>query len=216
MNPHVKRHRQFYIRTGNLHFLVGRYLFRVHQHFFTAESEYFRDLLETTVPGGYTAKGMDDANAIILDDVLVEEFECFLAVFYEPYYTLDSPDEWLLILELASHWRFGEVKKTAVRALNKLGVPEVDRIVAFQNHGVSNSYILPLLAAVVAREEPLTAEEGEKLGMRTAIHIAQLRETARSNTRRARGEPALEDRRVDANVQGIVQETFNIPTSAPT
>jgi hypothetical protein len=242
MNPHLSRHRRFYMRAGNLHFLVGRNLFRVHRHFFVSESSYFRELL-SAAPGSY-AKGSDDSSAIILDDVLPEEFACFLSVFYDPsvfsvsssrpkgsgytkitaslsvltylslslthsQYTLTSADEWLLILELACHWGFPEVKKTAIRALSTLHVPEVDRIVAFETLKLNKAYLYPLYAALVAREHPLSAEEGEKLGMHTAIRIAQLRETARLNAGRAAALKRTD--RPDSAVQSIIQETFDLP-----
>ena len=58
--------------------------FRVHRYFFERESLYFRNYLTVPASPGAVRTGVNDSNAIILDDVKASEFELFLWVFYNP------------------------------------------------------------------------------------------------------------------------------------
>ena len=98
----VSRHPVYYIQGADLSFLVSgkvaRFLyysdvacpqvehiqFRVHRYFFERESLYFRNYLTVQASPGAVRTGVNDSNAIILEDVKATEFELFLWVFYYP------------------------------------------------------------------------------------------------------------------------------------
>ena len=87
----------------------------------------------------------------------------------------DRPvEEWEIILKLAHRWTFPEVKDLAVRELEKLICPDLDRIATYQANAVDRKLLIPYYARLCEREEPLTLPEGMKLGMETTLIIAQI------------------------------------------
>ncbi len=86
-----------------------------------------------------------------------------------------------MILRLAHRWSFHEVKALAVRELEKLDSPDIDRIVAYHDCEVDRNLLIPRYAALCHREQPLELEEGQRLGLETTLMIARAREFARGN-----------------------------------
>ena len=62
---------------------VERRLFRVHRHFLTRDSEFFRGLFACPVPPGEDAEGQTDTRPILLPGVTQHEFRCLLRFFYD-------------------------------------------------------------------------------------------------------------------------------------
>jgi hypothetical protein len=101
--PNAVRHREFYIRGGDVTFLVSKLrvvlkngglkqlllqvenhvLFRVHRYFFKRDSPFFASKLAVPAAPGAPMIGTTDGNAFALD-VTVSDFENFLWVFYNP------------------------------------------------------------------------------------------------------------------------------------
>jgi hypothetical protein len=123
----------------------------------------------------------------------------------------DRPvEEWEIILKLAHRWTFAEVKDLAVRELEKLIFPDLDRIVTYQANAVEPRLLIPYYARLCEREEPLTLPEGMKLGMETTLTIARARELARGSV-----SPSGARSPTTAHVQGnelhtIVRDLFAI------
>lgn len=84
-----------------------------------------------------------------------------------------------MILRLAHKWSFHEVKALAVRELERLDSPDIDRIVAYHDCEVDRNLLIPRYAALCHREQPLELEEGQRLGLETTLMIARAREFAR-------------------------------------
>lgn len=126
-----------------------------------------------------------------------------------------------MILHLAHTWGFPEVKAFAIRELEKRPFEDIDRVVVYQANDVDRNLLIPIYAAICAREAPLTLAEGLKLGMETTLVIASAREYVRAI-------PTLNGLRspVTPTVQGeelydMIRELFNTPAvgkteSAPT
>jgi hypothetical protein len=97
----LRTHSEYYIRGGDLHFIVStlkdiyllnlsssqveNYRFRVHSFFFERESVYFQERLKASPSVKNLPDGSSDSNAIQLDDVKSVAFERLLWVFYNPY-----------------------------------------------------------------------------------------------------------------------------------
>ncbi|KAG6877956.1 hypothetical protein C0993_001574 [Termitomyces sp. T159_Od127] len=189
--------------------------FRVHRYFFERESLFFQRQLANPASPGAAARGSTEGTAIILEEH-PDDFAKFLWVFYNPRYSLydTSVDNWKVILRLAHKWEFMEIKNLVVRELEKLEMPDVDRIATYQNHDVDRNYLIPRYAALCEREQPLTLEEGTQLGMATTLMIARAREYARSN-------PAADGSRSpttagirEDEMHGLVRLLFDIQPSA--
>ncbi|KAH8996789.1 hypothetical protein EDB92DRAFT_1528236 [Lactarius akahatsu] len=161
---------------------VENTLFRVHRYFFTRDSSWFRDRLPYPAPPGETTKGSSDNLPLVLDDITKTEFEQFLWVFYNPKYSLydASIDEWTSILKLAHAWNFIEVKELAIRGLEGLQVPALQKVVLYQKYDVNRNRLQTAYTALTVRDEPITIEEGRELGLETSLQLARAREVARA------------------------------------
>ncbi|KAL0955732.1 hypothetical protein HGRIS_001949 [Hohenbuehelia grisea] len=207
------RHEKYYLNGGDLHFVVEHVTFRVHRYFFERESPFFRGKLAAPASPGASLQGTEDSNAIVLSDVKAADFAMFLWVFYNPVYSLydATVEEWCSILHLAADWEFNEVKNLCVRELEKLAMPDVDRVVIYHKYHVDRNLLIPRYAALCAREEPLTLPEGMKLGMETTLMISRARECARALPRPDSGARSPTRAEVEPVVMtDIIKDVFNI------
>ncbi|KAJ7610056.1 hypothetical protein B0H17DRAFT_1341581 [Mycena rosella] len=160
----LQRFDDYYLPGGDLYCLVENKLFRVHRYFFERESKFFKTQLAVPATPGRPRIGTADGNAIMLDNVRSADFAKLLWVFYNPKYSLyeSTVEDWSTILELAQRWEFAEVKNLAVRELEKLDLPDIDRIVLY------HKLVL------------FTVEDGLRLGMEIVIPLSRARECARN------------------------------------
>jgi hypothetical protein len=91
---------------------------------------------------------------------------------------------------------------------------DVDRIAWYQNNNVEKSLLVPWLSALCARDEALTIEEGEKLGISTAMRVARAREHMRSPAL-GMGGPSPVDIEHSA-LETFIRESFQIPGPSTT
>jgi len=209
----VARHGgDFYIHGGDAFFSVENTLFRVHRYFFARDSAWFRDKLPYPPPPGETTKGSSDNLPLILEDISKIDFERFLWVFYNPKYSIydASIDEWSSILKLAYTWDFIEVKELAIRGLESLGVPALQKVALYQTYDVDRNLLQAAYTALTVRDEPITIEEGRELGLETALQVARAREIARA-PRRARSQVSLAGAELDA----LINDIFFLSSSGP-
>ncbi|GLB37344.1 putative BTB/POZ domain containing protein [Lyophyllum shimeji] len=181
----LQRHSHYYINGGDVQFLVEKILFRVHRYFFERESPVFREQIELpssppTSPGR-PQQGEEESVAISLD-VSAVHFEKLLGVFYNPRYTLYdwTTEDWTSVLELAHKWQFDEVKKLAIRELEKLTIPLLPRILLYQRFEIDHALLVPLYADLCSRSEALDEGEATALGIKTTVLIFSARERLRA------------------------------------
>jgi len=87
-----------------------------------------------------------------------------------------TTNEWISILKIACQYQFIEVKRFAIRGLEKLDLSPVERLRIYQLYQVDPTYIIPLLVELCLREEGPTEEETEKMGIKTSLSIYRARE----------------------------------------
>jgi len=181
-NDRVVRHVDYYITGGDVVFRVENMLYRVHRYFFTRDSAFFREKLPHPPPPGEFTKGSSDSNPFILEDTLKIDFERLLWIFYNPKYNIyeGSVEEWSSILKLAHQWEFVEVKAFALRELEQHDIPALQKILLYHAHDIDRNLLQAAYAALTARDEPITLEEGYLLGLETALQLARAREIARA------------------------------------
>lgn len=176
----VKRHPVYYFEDGNVIFLVEETLFKIHRFFFVRDSVIFRSMF-TLPPGeGKVVEGLTDDHPITLMGVKALDFERLLWVFYPVEFGeyLASVNEWCSILQLAHQWEFDAVRRLAVAKLNALppkDIDAVDRIVLAHRFQLVDWLLAPYVEISV-RPEPITLEEGRKLGIDVVVLLAQARE----------------------------------------
>ncbi|KAJ7160918.1 hypothetical protein C8R46DRAFT_905481 [Mycena filopes] len=171
----VRPHEKYYIDGADLHIIVEDRAFRVHRYFFEVSAE-FRTLLASPSPTpGQPRKGSSQLTAITLRGVTAKQFATFCWVFYNPTYSLYDATlaDWSDILHLAKEWQFAEAEKLAVRELEKMPIPIVERIALYEKHELSEGVLVPHYAALCTRGSPLDLAESEQLGMSTVVLINQ-------------------------------------------
>lgn len=89
-------------------------------------------------------------------------------------------EEWTSILKLAYQWDFTEVKALAIRGLENLRIPALQKILIYQKYAVDRRHLQAAFTALVVRDEPMTVEESRELGLETMIQLARAREIART------------------------------------
>lgn len=77
------------------------------------------------------------------------------------------------MLKLATLWEFASVRKHAIRLLR--AEQPVDRIVLAKKYDI-RGWMEDALYALIHREEPLSLEDFNALGLDFSIHIVRLRE----------------------------------------
>ncbi|KAL5483252.1 hypothetical protein ACEPAI_8482 [Sanghuangporus weigelae] len=197
--PTIRRHQEYYIDSGDVVFVVESQLFKVHSYFFVRESTKFRDMLCMPARSGTMLRGSSDSYPVELRDISAKEFCRFLWVFYNPDYSYEATvNKWASILRLAHLWKFPKVKDLAVREMDKLDIAPVDKAVMAREFQVdpSRRWLETAYAALGAREQPLTKEEGLRLGLDVVLHLAEVRERIRERRRLA----AEEQERLRASI----------------
>ncbi|KAG8744327.1 hypothetical protein FRC10_010307 [Ceratobasidium sp. 414] len=133
-----------------------------------------------------TREGSSLDNPIVMQGVSASDFECLMTVLYASHFSAHQPEpEGSLIIpafRLANMWHFAELcaylKPLAERVLN-----DVDKIVFAREFKVAE-WLAPAHARLCLREEKITAEEAEKLGLSSLLYISRFRE---ENPRKGNG-----------------------------
>lgn len=213
----VPHHPEFYLRDGNITFIVENTLFCVHRFFFERESQVFmREFAQAP------QDGISDDNAFRVEDVTSVDFATLLWVWYSPKYRLDrtSLDNWLVVLELSTRWQFLEMKKLAVERLQSLEIDPIDKIVIYNKYEIDRSLLLPEYKHLCTREGQMSIEEGEKVGLLTVLAIHQARERAfRSAAANRRQSITSADADVgidEEELEQILRDVFNLNRDSAT
>ncbi|KZP28772.1 hypothetical protein FIBSPDRAFT_779706 [Athelia psychrophila] len=165
------RHSNYYFNDGNVVFLIEEVLYNVHRYFFERDSTHFRSILESV------QLGSDEHNPIVLPDVRCSDFDEFLAILYPTDFrhpTEKNTTQWTSVLHLAAKWGFESIQLLAIDKLTATALA-VDKIVLGRRYGISD-WLPRAYKAICTRADPLTVEEGMKLGVEDIIRISTARE----------------------------------------
>jgi hypothetical protein len=170
----MKHHEEYYLRDGNICFLVENTIFRLHRHFFERESDYFRDRL------GPPREGEDGSlnSPFRINDVKSDDFAHFVWVWYNPRYTFSKQEKqkWLTILWLATLWRFGEIRSLAIRHLEKMKLEPIEKITTYKQYSVDSDLLLPSYVSLCTNERLPSPAEAKELTMDIVLRVASARE----------------------------------------
>jgi len=116
-------------------------------------------------------------------------------------------DDWSSILALAHRWSFPQVKSLVIRELEKLWMPDIDRIVLYHKYNIDRRLLISSYAALCEREKFVTLDEGLLLGMETVLRLSRARECARNSSgSRSPSRAGLDS----TEMHDIVKEHFGI------
>ncbi|KZP28467.1 hypothetical protein FIBSPDRAFT_779866 [Athelia psychrophila] len=180
-----KRDESFYFT--NVVFLVEDCLFNVPRIYFERESEVFRGLFTLPPPPDAPMEGLSDRHPLLLEGIKEDDFRQLLRVMYP--LTVGRPDgmtssEWTSVLRLSTMWGFESLRDLAISTLSNLfSVPSftsdldpVERACLARDYDV-DEWLVPALNALAQREDPLSVQEGMRLGWELAMQVANVRES---------------------------------------
>ncbi|KAK0241320.1 hypothetical protein EDD85DRAFT_395680 [Armillaria nabsnona] len=210
----IKKHEAYYIKGGDVYFLVEECMFRVHRYFFERESSKFRQMFSGPTSPGKEPEGSSASTAFKLGDITAEDFGHFLWIFYNPKHSLydASTAVWVTILRTAYDWLFPEVKALGIRELERKTINLVDRIILYQECKVDPSLLVQLYAKLCSRDDPPSMEESVRLGVETTARIFRARERLRSSSLDGLKSP-LPNNVDHANVMQVVEEVWGGDTN---
>ena len=85
-------------------------------------------------------------------------------------------EEWVSLLHLLAKWRFSRCRQAVLKKLETIADP-VSKILLWEEYGLDEDvWLVPAVKALASRHEPLSIEEGRRLGMEHVIRIASIRE----------------------------------------
>lgn len=85
-----------------------------------------------------------------------------------------TTDEWAAILHLAAKWKFETIKVLAIERLSAIA-PPIDKITLGKQYGIVE-WLADAYKAICKRPDPLTIEEGTRLGLEDVIRISAMRQ----------------------------------------
>ena len=92
-------------------------------------------------------------------------------------------------------------------------IPPLRKIVIYHSYAIDRRLLQGAYTAFAVRDEPITFEEGEELGLETAIQLARAREFVRAP---ATGGKRIKDARSPVNLAGaeldaLIRDMFRLP-----
>ena len=90
---------------------------------------------------------------------------------------LSTTEEWTSVLALATQWEFADYRRLAIARLSQLASP-VDRILLGRCYDIPE-WLSTAYLELCTRDDPLSYEEGERLGMRDVILLSDIRQSVR-------------------------------------
>ncbi|THV06157.1 hypothetical protein K435DRAFT_743906 [Dendrothele bispora CBS 962.96] len=187
-NKGILRSTHFYF--NNVIFQVEDTLYNVPCQPFMRESDVFHDLFSLPVLVGRKSEGQSDEEPVLLQSVSKVDFERLLSLLF-PDAGIDAiptTEEWLSILKLATLWDMPKIRERAIMHMAPLlSQDPVQKIEIAREYDIDD-WMLPALNQLVQRDQPLTVDEGERLGMEYTTKLASIRECCRFNNRTFRWE----------------------------
>ncbi|KIO18813.1 hypothetical protein M407DRAFT_31527 [Tulasnella calospora MUT 4182] len=144
------------------------------------ESQYFRDMIDECHTGS-EGEGKSDENPIKLGGITAFEMACFLDALNARFLPGDPKlefQQWAAALHLATMWTFNELRNDIITHVNKTisSASSMDRIDASLKCKVEE-WLHPAYQALCERENGLTHEEAQHLGLGRAAAIWRIRES---------------------------------------
>jgi hypothetical protein len=134
-----------------------------------------------------------------------------MLIHYSRKYSLydANVNEWTSILKLSHLWEFTEVKTLALRELERLEIPPLQKIIMYHSYAVDRNLLQEAYTALTVRAEPIAIEEGRELGLETALQLARAREFARAAS--SGGKKSLVNL-ADPELEALIRDLFQLPT----
>ncbi|KAJ4471528.1 hypothetical protein J3R30DRAFT_1090883 [Lentinula aciculospora] len=203
-----QKHPRFYFSDGNVVFRVEDTLYRIHRYFFQRDSPIFETMFSLPPPIDARPEGEEEDRPIQLEGIECRDFDRLLSVMYPKSfnaYESSTTEEWTSVLKLATRWDFDSIRELAVESLTSSASP-ADLIILAHRYDVSQ-WLLPEYMELCVRDEPLSLEEGRKLGVNTVVAINQIRHQIRYRSNLNRHNDAIAELVQSVFITGLVELT---------
>ncbi|KAL5519555.1 hypothetical protein ACEPAH_1238 [Sanghuangporus vaninii] len=159
-------------------FQVEDCLFKVPRKPFEDQSDIFRSMFQ--LPPGHDKQvdGLHDEMPLVLEGISKKDFRSFLQVLLPPSIGDDtslSEEEWLSVLSLSNMWGFSKIRQTAIEKLQNNDIDLITKIELAHKFDI-REWLFGAYLALGKRLEPLSVEEGARLGYDFALKMANVRE----------------------------------------
>ncbi|KAJ7456312.1 hypothetical protein B0H11DRAFT_1819136 [Mycena galericulata] len=172
-----RKHEEYYFEDGNLVIQVSGILFRIWDGPFRRHSKAF-PIAPVSLLDKIT-DGVDDAHPLILEGVESADFERLLWIVYPPVIgqcKASTTRDWTAILDLATRWKFDDIRELAVRELAAVEIDPVEKIELQQQYGIRRQWAHSAYIALCTRPHALDIIEARQLGIETTVKVAFARE----------------------------------------
>ncbi|CAE6451058.1 unnamed protein product [Rhizoctonia solani] len=174
--PTEKRHPKFCFDNTLIAIKVEDTLFNVHKYQLL-KSETFSDMFKVPkAKDGEPEEGSSLEHPIIMEGVKATDFEALLEVLYASHFSTHQPvPEASLIIpafRLANMWNFSDLRAFLLPLAEK-HLSDIDKILFAREFDI-NDWLAPAHVRLCQRQEKLTAEEAQKLGVNSLLLIARL------------------------------------------
>ncbi|KAK0486309.1 hypothetical protein IW261DRAFT_791106 [Armillaria novae-zelandiae] len=192
-------------------FQVENRLFKIPSYYFVQHSEVFRDTFSLP-QGSQSAEGLSDEDPVVLPQISAVDFEHLLDIIYPQTipqdYSAFSKNQWISVLRLSTMWHLSDIRQLAIKHLQQdATLDAVEQVVLAKAYSVS-SWLRTGYLSLVKRMQPLSVEEAEQIGYRSAIQIYQMREDAVVKQAGNRGYVKYNGTLTDHDVQVVFDKVF--------
>jgi hypothetical protein len=87
-------------------------------------------------------------------------------------YHASTSEDWIIILDLATRWEFKDVRELAITQLDGMKFDAVDKLEVMKKYNIDSQWGYSAIVELCSRTNPLTIEEGGKLGIELSIYAA--------------------------------------------
>ncbi|KAG6857750.1 hypothetical protein H0H87_004166 [Tephrocybe sp. NHM501043] len=177
--PRPNKHVEYYLEDGNLVVLIKNTLFKIWDGSFRRHSEFFSRASFSLLEVDKGIEGSDDEHPLVLDGVEVGDFEKLLWIVYPPVigtFKTKTAQDWTAVLDLASRWKFKDIRELAIKELAKFEIDPIEKIELQQKYEVKRQWAWSAFNALCSRTNGLDVAEGRRLGVETVIDISAVRE----------------------------------------
>ncbi|KAL1693035.1 hypothetical protein GGG16DRAFT_123562 [Schizophyllum commune] len=183
--PHrATRHGTYYLDDGDVVVHVEDTLYRLHSFHLQRATTRFDAITKSLGDHAGVKEGGSDDHPLVLEGVQSLDFAHLLWFFYDSAYKWSGiidhalTPKWESVLLVAETFDMKQVAKVACFALGRAGaLSDVRKIGLAAKHDLGKDWAVEELKRVIAREAPLTTEEGRELGTDLTVMLAASRET---------------------------------------
>lgn len=166
---------KYFFPDGNVGFRVKNTIYKVHSHFFQQSP-----VLAARIPSYHLP--YPESSPIYVEDVTPHAFELLLSIFYPKEYTryeLETAEDWSTLLSVAKKFSMQKIRDLAIDRFALIATP-AEKVALATEHDIED-WLVPAYTDLCLKLEPLSLEDGKKLGIDTVVKLQEMQHEIKSN-----------------------------------